>query len=81
MFCGHLRSIKLIIGIYMKYLNLNGTMRRRVFPDNQDRNNVVERENDIVTGKASFCFVWASRLDFDPLANRAKSLAMGLEGN
>ncbi len=32
--------------------------RRRIFSDDQDRDNFVERPGDIVTATETFCFAW-----------------------
>ena len=36
-----------------------GIERRRIFLDDQERDNFVERFGDIVTESETFCFAWA----------------------
>ena len=38
---------------------VRGIERRRIFSDDQDRDNFIERLGDIVTETQTFCFAWA----------------------
>lgn len=43
----------------MHHIIVRGIERRRIFSDDQDRDNFVERLGDIVTDTETFCFAWA----------------------
>jgi putative transposase len=43
----------------LHHIIVRGTERRRIFSDDQDRDNFIERLDDIVTETQSFCFAWA----------------------
>ncbi len=38
---------------------VRGIERRRIFKDDQDRDNFIDRMGDIVTETKTFCFGWA----------------------
>ncbi len=43
----------------MHHIIVRGIERRRIFSDDQDRDNFVDRLGDIVTETETFCFAWA----------------------
>ena len=43
----------------LHHIIVRGIERRRIFSDDQDRDNFVERLGDIVTETKTFCFAWA----------------------
>ncbi len=43
----------------MHHIIVRGIERRRIFSDDQDRDNFVERLGDIVTATETFCCAWA----------------------
>ena len=43
----------------MHHIIVRGIERRRIFSDDQDRDNFVERLDDILTETETFCFAWA----------------------
>jgi REP element-mobilizing transposase RayT len=43
----------------LHHIIVRGIERRRIFSDDQDRDNFIERLGDIVTETETFCFAWA----------------------
>ncbi len=43
----------------LHHIIVRGIERRRIFSDDQDRDNFIERLGDIVTETKTFCFAWA----------------------
>jgi REP element-mobilizing transposase RayT len=43
----------------LHHIIVRGIERRRIFLDDQDRDNFIERLGDIVTETNTFCFAWA----------------------
>ena len=43
----------------LHHIIVRGIERRRIFSDDQDRDNFIERLGDIVTETKTFCFGWA----------------------
>ena len=43
----------------LHHIIIRGIERRRIFTDDQDRDNFIERLGDIVTETDTFCFAWA----------------------
>ena len=43
----------------LHHIIVRGIERRRIFSDDQDRDNFIERLGDIVTDTKTFCFGWA----------------------
>jgi REP element-mobilizing transposase RayT len=43
----------------LHHIIVRGIERRRIFSDDQDRDNFVEHLGDIVTESETFCFAWA----------------------
>ena len=43
----------------LHHIIVRGIERRRIFCDDQDRDNFIERLGDIVTETKTFCFAWA----------------------
>ena len=43
----------------MHHIIVRGIERRRIFSDDQDRDNFVESLGNIVTETETFCFAWA----------------------
>jgi REP element-mobilizing transposase RayT len=43
----------------LHHIIVRGIERRRIFLDGQDRDNFIERLDDIVTETKTFCFAWA----------------------
>jgi putative transposase len=43
----------------LHHIIVRGIERRRIFLDDQDRDNFIERLGDIVTETKTFCFAWA----------------------
>jgi REP element-mobilizing transposase RayT len=43
----------------LHHIIVRGIERRRIFSDDQDRDNFIERLGDIVTGTQTYCFAWA----------------------
>ena len=43
----------------LHHIIIRGIERRRIFSDDQDRDNFVERLGEIVTETKTFCFAWA----------------------
>ena len=43
----------------LHHIIVRGIERRRIFSDDQDRDNFVERLGNIVTETQTFCFAWA----------------------
>ena len=43
----------------LHHIIIRGIERRRIFSDDKDRDNFVERLDDILTDTATFCFSWA----------------------
>ena len=43
----------------LHHIIVRGIERRRVFSDDQDRDNLIERLGDIVIETKTFCFAWA----------------------
>ncbi len=43
----------------LHHIIVRGIERRRIFSDDQDRDNFVERLGNIVTQTQTFCFAWA----------------------
>ncbi len=43
----------------LHHIIVRGIVRRRIFSDDQDQANFVERLGDSVTETESFCFAWA----------------------
>jgi len=42
----------------LHHIIVRGIERRRIFSDDQDRDNFIERLGDIVTETKTFCFAW-----------------------
>ncbi len=43
----------------LHHIIIRGIERRRIFSNNQDRDNFVERLGEIVTETKTYCFAWA----------------------
>jgi REP element-mobilizing transposase RayT len=43
----------------LHHIIIRGIERRRIFSDDQDRDNFIERLGDIVTETQTYCFAWA----------------------
>ena len=43
----------------LHHIIVRGIERRRIFSDDQDRDNFIERLGDIVTETETYCFAWA----------------------
>jgi putative transposase len=43
----------------LHHIIVRGIERRRIFSDDQDRDNFIERLGDIVSETKTFCFAWA----------------------
>ena len=43
----------------LHHIIVRGIERRRIFSDDQDRDNFVERLGNIITETQTFCFAWA----------------------
>ena len=73
----------------LHHIIVRGIERRRIFSEDQDRDNFVERLGDIVTEPEKFCFAWALmpqschillRTGHTPLATVMRSAEGGLTG-
>ena len=74
----------------LHHIIVRGIERRRIFSDDQDRDNFIERLSDIVTETEAFCFAWALipnhshillRTGQTPLATVMRSAEGGLSGD
>jgi hypothetical protein len=65
----------------LHHIIVRGIERRRIFSDDQDRDNFVERLGDIVTESETFCFAWALMPAQSPyfIANRPHASCHGYE--
>ena len=43
----------------LHHIIVRGIERRRIFSDDQDRDNFIDRQGDIITDTETFCFGWA----------------------
>jgi REP element-mobilizing transposase RayT len=43
----------------LHHIIIRGIEQRRIFSDDQDRDNFIERLGDIVTETQTYCFAWA----------------------
>jgi REP element-mobilizing transposase RayT len=53
------RKARIDAPVALHHIIIRGIERRRIFSDDQDRDNFIERLGEIVTETQTFCFAWA----------------------
>jgi len=57
------RKARIDTPIALHHIIVRGIERRRIFSDDRDRDNFVERLGDIVTETQTGCFAWGGQRD------------------